>query len=275
MRTAIVALALASAAAAQNWPALPPQSAPPGIALSVNYSAEPHLIRGWPVFARARIFHPQCSLTQKPAAFVLAPSIAAMTGSWMDAVTLKVTNAKGTIVKWGFQPVGRTASQQLQIDASRSAIVEWQIPGEATRAIPPGQYFVQAVLNVSGGSGWTGSVESTKVAIQISDEPAALKETDRYMKALLTFDIAGNNLDQAFASADAFNKAFPQNVPGIELKARVLERQKKFRDARDLAGKAIETYFAQKPAPKEPPVPLLELFDRLNEEVFSPPSTAK
>jgi hypothetical protein len=263
-------------ASPQNWPNLPSAAAPaPAVALSVNYSAEPHVMRGWPVYARARIFHPQRSLTQKPAPFVIAPSIATMTGSWMDAVTLKVTTANGTVVKWGFQPVGRKASPQLQLDGSKSAILEWQIPAETTRTILPGQYFVQAVLNVSGGTGWTGGVESTKVSVQVIAEPANLKETDRYLKTLLIVDTAGTNLEQAFSAADAFNKAFPQNVPGMELKARVLESQKKFRDARDLAGKAIETYFAQKPAPKEPPVPLLELFDRLNEETLSPPPAAK
>jgi hypothetical protein len=275
MRIYLAILALGSAAAAQNWPTLPAQSAAPGIALSVNYSAEPHLIRGWPVFARARISHPQRSLTQKSPVFLVAPSIATMTGSWADAVTLRVTTASGTQLKWAFQRSIQIPAAQLQLTPIQSAIIEWQMPPEATRGIPPGHYFLQAVLNVTGASGWTGTVESTRVSVQVSDEPATLKEADRYMKALLIVDTVGTKLDEAFSAADAFSKAFPQNVPGMELKARVLERQKKYRDARDLAGKALEKLFTQNPVPKEPPVPLLDLYYRLDAEAFDPSLVAK
>ena len=269
MRLHLAILLISPLAAAQNWPTLPAQSAAPGISLSVNYSAESHVTRGWPVFARARISHPQRSLTQKSPVFLLAPSIATMTGSWADGVTLRVTSTTGTELKWTFQRATQIPVAQLQLTPMQSAIIEWQMAAEATRAIPPGQYFVQAVLNASGASGWSGTVESTKLSVRVTDEPASPKEADRYMKALLIVDTSGRNLDQAFSAADGFNKAFPQNVLGMELKARVLEAQKKYKDARDLAGKALQQLFAHTPAPKEPPVPLLELYDRLDAEAFN------
>jgi len=268
MRVYLAILFLSLTASAQNWPTVPPQSAALGIALSVNYSAEPHLMRGWPVFARARISHPQRSLTQKSPVFLLAPSIATMTGSWADAVTLRVMSASGTQMKWAFQRSTQLSTPQLQLTPMQSAIIEWQMLPEATRGIPPGQYFIQAVLNAAGATGWSGTVESTKVSIRVSDEPATLKESDRFMKTLLTVDTAGSRLDEAFSAADAFTRAFPQNLAGMELKARVLERQKKYREAKDLAEKALEKFSAQTPTPKEPPVPLLELYNRLDAEAF-------
>lgn len=274
-RVYLAILFLSSIAAAQNWPTLPTQSPAPGIALSVNYSAEPHLMRGWPVFARARVSHPQRSLTQKSPLFFLAPSIATMTGSWADAVSLRVTSANGTQLKWAFQRSTPILTAQLQLTPMQSAIIEWQMLPEATRGIAPGQYFVQAVLNASGASGWNGTVESTRVSVSVGDEPTTLKDADRYTKTLLIVDTAGSKLDEAFSAADAFNKAFPQNVPGMELKARVLERQKKYREARDLAGKALEKLFTQNPVPKEPPVPLLDLYYRLDVEAFDPSLVAK
>lgn len=275
MRTAILLVAFTSVAAAQNWPLLPSQSAAPGIALSVNYSAEPHLMRGWPVFARARISHPQRSLTQTTPVFLLAPSIAAMTGSWADAVTLKVRSANGTQLNWAFQRVTQIPTAQLQITPMQSAIIEWQMPPEATRSIPAGQYLVQAVLNATGASGWAGTVESTAVSIRLSDEPAILKESDRYLKTLLIVDASGSNLDHAASAVDAFTRAFPQNLQGMELKARILERQKKYREARDLTEKTLEKFLEQSPSPKEPPVPLFDLYNRLNAEAFDVPLVVK
>ncbi|HKU25048.1 MAG TPA: hypothetical protein VJQ54_06220 [Candidatus Sulfotelmatobacter sp.] len=266
IRIYLAILLISPLAAGQNWPTLPAPSPSPGVSLSVNYSADSHVMRGWPVFARARISHPQRSLTQTSPVFLLAPSIATMTGSWADAVTLKVTSANGTQVKWAFQRSTKIPSAQLQLTPLQSAIIEWQMAAEATRAIPPGQYFVQAVLNATGASGWSGTVESSKVSVRVNDEPASPKESDRYMKTLLIVDTSGNDLDQAFSAADTFYKAFPQNVPGMELKARVLEAQKKYREARDLAGKALQQLFDHSPAPKEPPVSLLELYNRLDAE---------
>jgi hypothetical protein len=172
-------------------------------------------------------------------------------------------------VNWGFRLVGAPPKQSLQLTASDSAIAEWSLAPDATRAIPPGQYSVQAVLNVAGGQGWSGSVSSTKVSVQVSDAPATMSESQKYMKALLTVDSAGSNLDVAFTAADAFTKAFPHNIAGMTLKAGVLERQNKFLDARNLASAAIQAYYAKKPPPKEPPVPLLVLHDRVSQEAFS------
>jgi hypothetical protein len=246
MRITTIFLLLARAALAQT-PA-------PQLTISGNASAAVDLMRGWPLIVKVMVLHSQrFQLSPKPAELVVQPAA----GGWYDAVTFNQN--------WPLR-LAQTPDISALVLPSRSMYEAiWQMSGDDTAALPLGSYSLTAHLEVSGGGGWTGAVDSPPITVNIIDEPRSLTPDQQAEKVLMQARFATNQGDfnSAGLIVDALLADQPSNPRVLAMRALLSEQ------AGDLATAAGAAVAASNAAAKAPPPPS----DLAVQKIIADPST--
>src|SRR5688572_12667744 len=152
------------------------------LSLSANGQTEVTLYRGWPLLLEA-------------SAFLLEGDEAAV--EWPGPLRLNVRNAQGEIRNWELESLAATDGP-LILKEALGAFAVWGASGEATGAIPDGEYAL-AVDHPAAGV-------SRRVLLRVEappDSPSAEQETlksrleSRYSELKGDFEAALSILDRA------------------------------------------------------------------------------
>lgn len=233
------------------------QQPAPTLQISAHAGREIALPRGWPLLVRG-ILLPDPSTA---APLRLAPAAVA----WSDAIRFEISSAAGGRESWDLKLPGVPDARELTLGSGAYAVVQWFMSAEATANLREDTYELSAILEISGGAGWNGSIRSAPVSIRVIPEPSPLTPAQEVEYARLRMETAvlEGRLEEAEAHIDALLKAQPDGVYGLQAKARLLERQGVIPVALIFALRARAAFREQNPNAPEPPAGLYDLVHRL------------
>jgi hypothetical protein len=258
----ICSVFLAVSASGQNPPSAP------DISISVNGSAQPEVVRGWPLIVRGVVQH-----SQQFANDATPIDLSHGDGGWWSAVQLNVVDSQGQPTNWNLQATP-VSDSTLHLDGSHIGTILWRIVPEDTAQIPLGTYQLTAVLDNTDmpTQGWQGSITSLEVSITIKDPPATLSATDDTWKSQLfaNYYALSGDVPKALAVLDDLFSRQPDQIGALTLRGVFLESQGNNDDALAAYEHAVSAFQSQFPNSPEPPKALLRQLSLLRTKLQMP-----
>jgi len=194
----------------------------PELSISVNGRRNPEIRKEAPVLVRVLVMHSN-RLSRAPnlPSLILAPPAKA----WYDAIRLRVKGAGGAEKSWNSVLLSPPEQPALTL-ASRSWIaLEWTLDESGSAVLEPGDYQIEAVLEISGASGWNGTAISPPAILRITDAVEA-SSAQQASEALIRTSLLMRKgaTDEAAAAIDALLLAQPDSVRALQLRAELAER---------------------------------------------------
>jgi len=229
----------------------------PALSISVNESDGGAVYRGWTIVIDAILSHP--NLRQNDSStFLLSPQ----SGNWADGLRVQALNQNGVDQNWTFETAGSPDVNAVTLDSNSIIQAQWLVSPDDTGKLTPGVYQIVASLKIDASAdpnGWTGTVTSRPVTIQVADEPPSPSSDQQTRKQVLlaTFkDFAGDH-DGALAVVNAVLGNDPHNVQLLSLKSGLLAESGDFFNAFTAVSDAVAAVYTQNPQPPEPPGDLI------------------
>lgn len=222
-----------------------PAESPFVLGLAINHDGSQRVIRGWPLVVRV-----SAALDREPTEAVPLPDA---------SLTLRVLDAGGTAEPWPLVAPA-AAEPDAVLDAANPVVERVRVlDAAATQGLAPGPRTIEVV--------WGPAAESFAVTVE---DPPADTPASREARVLLEVDelLARGKLDAAVAGLDAALAASPRSVALLNQRALVHEQAGDLRAAYVDAQAAFAAFREQYPDAAEPPVTILEITGRLEDQVI-------
>lgn len=241
----------------------------PDMTISANAATNFTLYQGWPLIVDVTIMN---SLRLQGGG---APSllVSPQTGAWTDAIQLTATSSSGTTQQWPFRLIGSPATSTLTLSPTNYVIAIWQLSSSDTLALVPDTYQLTATIQINNDSGWSGTVSTSPITIQVSPEPT-LTSDQQQLKALLTAQYQTNagDLGGALTTVQQYLALNPTDPIGMSAAANLLELLGYPDLAYFYALAAVNAFAQADPTPVEAPSNLLTMYQRLFTYMATPPN---
>ena len=205
------------------------------LSLSVNSMTEGAVYRGWPLQVEIRAF-----LDEGESAQV----------QWPSGVHLAIRDAKGIAV---ILPLQMIASDEalVVVDADHSPGVLWILSAEASAALAPGDYMIQADHPAAG--------QSRMILITVSDEPGDLSREQLSLKTRLRarFEELTGTREAALQVLNDRLASVPDDIGVLGQKADLLGDMEQYSEALGAAQLAVRAFADQFKDATHPPFGLL------------------
>jgi hypothetical protein len=177
-------------------------------------------------------------------------------------------------LRWGLTLVQPPEAKSVLLDGSSSAEVKYALNPQAAAQVPPGEYLLQAVLEVATGATlpqelWRGRVASAPVKLKISPSPAQPSAADRASMNMQRAEFFSTTSDWAHAleSAQAALKDNPKLIRAQMIQGEAKEAQGDLAGARDAFSQALRLFGQQHPDSYEEPQYLVYKLATLDERL--------
>jgi hypothetical protein len=161
---------------------------------------------------------------------------------------------------WGLTLVQPPEAKSVLLDGSSSAEVNYALNPRAAAQVPPGEYLLQAVLEVAADTTlpqelWRGRVASVPVKLKISPSSAQPSAADRANMNMQRAEFFSTTRDWANAlqSAQAALKDDPKLIRAQMIQGEAKEAQGDLAGARDAFSQALGLFDQQYPNSYEEP----------------------
>ncbi len=163
-------------------------------------------------------------------------------------------------VDWGLTLVQPPEAKSVLLDGSSNAEVNYALNPQAAAQVPPGEYLLQAVLEVAAATTlpqelWRGRVASVPVKLKISPSSAQPSAVDRANMNMQRAEFFSTTSDWANAlqSAQATLKDDPKLIRAQMIQGEAKEAQGDLAGARDAFSQALRLFDQQNPNSYEEP----------------------
>ncbi|MBI1897002.1 MAG: hypothetical protein HYZ57_07380 [Acidobacteria bacterium] len=197
------------------------QAPQPKLSISVNGRRNPEVRKGAPVLVRAVLMHSgRLSRTANVPELQLAPNGA----GWPDAIRLRVSDRLGGEVPWSHSLVVVPEQPALVLPYRAWVALEWILSETEAALLAPGDYQIQAVLEVRDSQGWNGEVVSPPAILRIIDSTTP-SEAQQASEVLLRSVLALRTgaMSEAVQELDELLRKQPESVRALQLRAELAE----------------------------------------------------
>jgi hypothetical protein len=182
--------------------------------------------------------------------------------------------AKLERLNWAMQMVTPLQSKRLTLDATSNAQLDYALTPDAASQVPPGEYSVIAVLEVSAAATlpqdlWRGRVASQPVKLKISPiraKPSPAEQATMNMHRAEFFSTT-RDWSNALASAQAALKDDPSLIRAHMVQGEAMEAQGDLEGARGAFSQALRLFDEQYPDSYERPQYLIHRLAALDERL--------
>ncbi|MDP2997734.1 MAG: hypothetical protein Q8N47_09610 [Bryobacterales bacterium] len=244
------------------------QTPRPELSISVNGRRNPEVRRGAPVLVRLVLMH---SGRLNRAANVPELQLAPQGSAWADAVRLRVRDRLGAEKPWGYSLVVRPEQPALVLPHRAWVAVEWTLSESEGAFLEPGDYQIEAVLEVSNSPGWNGEAVSVPAIVRITESAQASEPqqaSEAVLRAVLLMRKGATS--EAVVLMDELLLKQPKSVRALQLRAELAEKAGDIHLALMFANRALDAAQMTYSDPGKGLLSLILLRDRLYGRLLDP-----
>jgi hypothetical protein len=238
------------------------------VSLTVNHSVETDVRQGSPMIVVADVMHSALySSSVEPV------TIAAVGGSWANAIVLSAVNEEGDPVAWSLT-IAHSPAGSLTLDSETVGQLGWWIEPAATSGIPAGVYELTATLDstsLSAPHSGLAAARSVPVRIQVMAPGGTPTPGELAAEALIRADyfVLRGDDEAALAEVEGLLGEQPRHVGALSYRGQLFRRSGRSVEALDDFAEALDALFENTPDPEEPPTGLLHAYFEVLDELES------